>query len=296
MPSELEIRNNQQRFITQIERSPFDFFEEIGCIGKGNFSSVYKVRSRSDQQEYALKKLNSNDNIEAFVEFAESVVTPSENLLKHFALYFNENTYYILQELMKCSLREFIRNTNKLPEDVILYILREITKGLAFLHNSFKIHRDLKTENVFLSFSGEIKVGDFGSVAQLTQENVLRSTLTGTPLYLAPEIVMGRNYSLEVDIWSLGIIAHELLYKDTPFCDCSNIYQLGQRINSFSMEVVKKSDYKKVDEFIKSCLNPDPSQRTSTNKILECQLYKVNNERCRSFIQNIIRENFNNSL
>ena len=95
----------------------------------------------------------------------------------------------------------------KIPEDIIAYILKEILIGLGALHCRRQMHRDLKSDNILINSSGEVKIADFGFAIQLTKERDNRVSLVGTPAWMAPELIQKQKYDESVDIWSLGMVA-----------------------------------------------------------------------------------------
>lgn len=99
----------------------------------------------------------------------------------------------------------------QIPESVIAYILKEILTGLDSLHSRRQLHRDLKSDNILLSLNGDVKIADFGFAIQLTKEILNRKSLVGTPAWMAPELIQRQPYDEKVDIWSLGMVAIELV-------------------------------------------------------------------------------------
>ena len=104
---------------------------------------------------------------------------------------------------------------HKMPQSAILFYIAEISIGVEYLHSLDIIHRDLKTENIFISSTGNIKIGDFG-FACICSKAI--ETL-GTMGYLAPEIIRGVPYTDKLDIWCIGIMTYELLYSCNPFME-----------------------------------------------------------------------------
>lgn len=291
LPSELDINENSLKYLSIIQRDPFLDFDNVSHLGSGTFSKVFRVKQKNTNKEFALKQMESSkcSQMQANNEFIQTVACNSENLVKNFALYYYDQKYFILQELMHSTIRDYIINNESIPEDVCLYIIKETLQGLNYLHKDFIIHRDIKSENLYISFDGQVKVGDFGTVAQLTQEKELRETLAGTPLYLAPEVVKGERYSTKVDIWAIGIVAYELVYKQPLFADSKNFAELFPRIKNFSNSDITSFEYSKVDEVVRVCLNSFPANRPTCLDLLNSSLFQINSEACKGFIMDYVK-------
>lgn len=104
-----------------------------------------------------------------------------------------------------------------LTEPETRFFMKQITHGVSYLHNNKIIHRDLKLGNLLLDDNLVVKIGDFGLAAQIEYDGERKKTLCGTPNYIAPEILMKKGHSFEVDVWSIGCIMYTLLVGKPPF-------------------------------------------------------------------------------
>ena len=139
----------------------------------------------------------------------------NENIVKYYDSFNDKDTFNIVMEYCDgLDLRKYINehkaNGEKINKYLIYYFIIDICQGLKEIHSKNLIHRDLKPENLFLTEEENIKIGDFGIAKQLSNVNEYAKTQTGTILYMAPEVLNGKEYNNKVDIWALGCIIHEL--------------------------------------------------------------------------------------
>ncbi|TSK38389.1 Serine/threonine-protein kinase ULK3 [Bagarius yarrelli] len=176
------------------------------------------------------KSLNksSMENLLTEIEILKTVRHPHIVQLKDFQ-WDSENIYLILEWCSGGDLSRFIRSRRILPERVARLFLQQMACALKFLHEKNISHLDLKPQNILLSGT-VLKLADFG-FAQYMSPWDEKSSLRGSPLYMAPEIVCQRQYDARVDLWSVGVILYEALFGRAPFASRS-CAELEEKIRS----------------------------------------------------------------
>jgi len=182
----------------------------------------------------------------------------------------SENVYILLEMCQNQTLNELLKRRKRLTELEVQCYLVQIIAGLKYLHSHRVIHRDLKLGNLFITDKMEEKIGDFGLATKLEFEGDRKRTICGTPNYIAPEIIDGKQgHSYEVDIWSLGVIIYTLLIGKPPF-ETSDVKTTYRRIKmnaySFPDHITISSPAK---DLITKILNLDPTKRPTLDEILE---------------------------
>lgn len=141
-----------------------------------------------------------------------------KNIIKFIDQYDDLCNIYIVMELCRFgTLKSMQIERKKITEHECRYFLHQIFHGLSYLHNKNIIHRDLKMANVFLFDNLSVKIGDFGLATYVKENGELEKSSAGTINYFAPERLTELGYSIEVDVWSVGVIMHALLLGKLPF-------------------------------------------------------------------------------
>ncbi|MCZ6792465.1 MAG: protein kinase, partial [Planctomycetota bacterium] len=196
---------------------PLDGYTIKRGVGHGGFGEVYYAVSDGGR-EVALKTILQNHEIE-LRGVRHCINLKSPHLVSIFDVRSGEDgsPFVIMEYVSGPSLRDLLReHPNGMGQDKAAYLVREIGRGLAYLHNQGIVHRDLKPENIFYE-DGYVKIGDYGLSKYISVSRQSGQTMSvGTVHYMAPEIGSG-IYNQGIDIYALGIMTYELLTGKVPF-------------------------------------------------------------------------------
>ena len=116
------------------------------------------------------------------------------------------------------SSNSYAKTKRRFMESKVIYFLQELASALRYCHEDLRImHRDIKPANILLDQLGTLKLADFGLSKSLDPSTDLAKTYVGTPLYMSPEQCAGQPYSFSADMWSLGVVAYELMALRSPW-------------------------------------------------------------------------------
>lgn len=249
-------------------------YRKVKKIGQGASGSVYVAKALATSQLVAIKAMDLVHQprkeliINEIMVMKESQHPNIVNFLKAFLV--RDNDLWVVMEFMEGGALTDVIDNNTLEEDQIAAISLETCKGLEHLHNHSIIHRDIKSDNILLNNYGQVKITDFGFCAKLTDQRSKRATMVGTPYWMAPEVVKQKEYGAKVDIWSLGIMAIEMIENEPPYLDEEPLKALYM-IATNGTPTLKKPEKlsRELKGFLAVCLCADVKSRATADELLQ---------------------------
>ena len=202
-------------------------YEKIRPLGQGAAGRVFLSKNRVDGKLYALKEidlynLNPRDQKAAHGEVTFLKVLKGPTIIKFHENFANGELISIVMEY--CSngnldqlIQQRIVSRCKFSTDQILRTLAHIVMAVLAMHNKNILHRDIKTQNIFITENGICKLGDFGISRKLNNPDAKAMTIAGTPYFMPPEVCRGNPYDGKADVWAIGVVLYELIMLKKPF-------------------------------------------------------------------------------
>ncbi|CAH8485852.1 unnamed protein product [Schistosoma guineensis] len=269
-------------------------------IGQGATSTVFEALCPSNGKKCAIKIINlekcsTSASLEEINREIKSMKNmKNENIVAYYASFVAQTELCIIMDLcQRGSLLDVIKYTqNKrditygvFDENTIATILRDVLRGLAYIHENGLVHRDLKCGNLLVKDDGIIQIADFGVAGFLATQpltatgsvDLRRYTFVGTPCWMAPEVMQqARGYNQKADIWSLGITTIEMATGQAPYAKFAPMKVLMLTLQNDSPDIDSVATVNnqylnyghKFRKFTKACLMKDPGQRLSARELL----------------------------
>uniref|UniRef100_A0A8D1KCP2 non-specific serine/threonine protein kinase n=2 Tax=Sus scrofa TaxID=9823 RepID=A0A8D1KCP2_PIG len=206
-------------------------YSKRDLVGHGAFAVVFRGRHRQKTDwEVAIKSINKKNLSKSQLLLGKEIKIlkelQHENIVALYDVQELPNSVFLVMEYCNGGdLADYLQAKGTLREDTIRVFLLQIAAAMRVLHSKGIIHRDLKPQNILLSHAGRrkasvsgirVKIADFG-FARYLHSNMMAATLCGSPMYMAPEVIMSQHYDAKADLWSIGTVIYQCLVGKPPF-------------------------------------------------------------------------------
>ncbi|XP_011358580.1 serine/threonine-protein kinase Nek1 isoform X2 [Pteropus vampyrus] len=253
-----------------------DKYVRLQKIGEGSFGKAILVKSTEDGKQYVIKEINisrmsNKEREESRREVAVLANMKHPNIVQYRESFEENGSLYIVMDY--CEGGDLFKRINAqkgilFQEDQILDWFVQICLALKHVHDRKILHRDIKSQNIFLTKDGTIQLGDFGIARVLNSTVELARTCIGTPYYLSPEICENKPYNNKSDIWALGCVLYEMCTLKHAF-EAGNMKNLVLKIISGSFPPVSLHYSYDLRSLLSQLFKRNPRDRPSVNSILE---------------------------
>ncbi|XP_010536872.1 PREDICTED: mitogen-activated protein kinase kinase 1-like [Tarenaya hassleriana] len=256
--------------------------EVIKVIGKGISGNVQLVKHKLTCQFFALKviRLNIEESTCRAIsqELRINLSSQCPYLVSCYQSFCHNGSVSIILEFMDGgSLFDLLKKVERIPENILGAICKQVLQGLTYLHHERRIiHRDLKPSNLLINHRGEVKITDFGVSKILTNTTSLANSVVGTYHYMSPERINGYPYGNKSDIWSLGLLLLECATGKFPYSPpehgerWTSVYEVMNAIVENPPPSAPSDQFStEFCSFVSECIKKNPEDRKSAKELLE---------------------------
>uniref|UniRef100_A0A7S3JTI3 Protein kinase domain-containing protein n=1 Tax=Aureoumbra lagunensis TaxID=44058 RepID=A0A7S3JTI3_9STRA len=272
----VNMKMGEALFFNKDVTDPRTCFKEFHQLGQGASGIVYSaIDDRKGTERYgqrvALKYCDLKELDELKTEIAMQSMSNHPNVVNFLEAFLTERHCVICLEFMDGGMLTNLCDTKRriCDESQIAYVIKCSLQALSFMHRQHRIHRDIKSDNILVDFSGRVKLADFGFATALTRSTMKRQSVVGTPFWMAPELIKSQSYDCKVDIWSLGITAIEMAQGEPPLMHEPVMRALFLITVNEAPKLNDRSSWSEsFNHFLSKMLVKDPASRSSADQLL----------------------------
>ncbi|KAG5502513.1 hypothetical protein JIQ42_05394 [Leishmania sp. Namibia] len=251
-------------------------YTQVKVLGKGSFGSAWLIQRNEDGAQFVAKEVRlgglkptERESAQKEIDMLRTLNHP--NITRYVDHFEHKGSLFIVMEYANGGdlyMRIKQQQGQLFSEKRILQCFSQICLALSYMHERRILHRDLKTQNVFLTKDGVVKVGDFGISTVLRNTYELKHTICGTPYYFSPELCLNKPYNNKSDVWALGCVLYEMTTLNHAF-DGSNMKALVQKILKGVYPPIHPMYSNSLSRLISAMLQIDPHKRPNVSQVLD---------------------------
>eukprot|EP00347_Sterkiella_histriomuscorum_P014193 403361812 len=258
-------------------------YDEIQCIGRGNFGAAYLVKNKAENKEYIAKKIllgtmikNEQDSAMMEVNLLRALKHP--NIVDYKTSFISQGMLIIVMEYCEVGdlsfhIKRKLQKNEHFTETEIFNWFVQLCLSLEYIHGRKVLHRDLKSQNIFLTGNNTVKLGDFGISKVLENTNGAAMTVVGTPYYMSPEVCQNHPYTFKSDVWALGCVLYELCTLKHAF-SADNLLGLVYKIVQDKYDPIPAHYSQDLQNLISMLLNKNAQERPSVAQVLQMPIVR----------------------
>eukprot|EP00056_Hartaetosiga_gracilis_P000502 m.38659 g.38659 ORF g.38659 m.38659 type:complete len:439 (+) comp10233_c0_seq3:78-1394(+) len=253
-------------------------YTKIAEIGKGSFGTVILTRCNKDKKKYVVKRIDLSQaskkerkNAMQEADLLSNLDHP--NIVAHRESFLSANFLYIVMQYCEGGdlhkrIRKQFKQRRYFHETQVMGWFVQVSLAIQYLHSQNILHRDLKTQNIFLSKRDVVKVGDLGIARVLDSDDDMATTLTGTPYYMSPELFSKIPYNSKSDVWSLGCCMFEVATLRKAF-NAKDYDSLAMKVVRGKVCRIPQVFPDEMNSLFHSMLEVEPENRPSVSEMLQ---------------------------
>ena len=259
--------------LLSLSPSPQQLGEEIG---RGSSGKVYRALNRETGDFRAIKEIPTRNMPPGHLEAIQSEIDllhtlQHDQIVRYFETIRTEgHLYLVLEYVENGSLATLIKNFGAFPEHLVCVYVRQLLRGLEWLHEQGVCHRDIKGANLLITKDGQVKLADFGVARKISESGEQQAAVVGTPYWMAPEVIQMSAFTTASDIWSLGCTILELLNGEPPYYDLKQITAL-YRIVQDEHPPLPADLSPALTDFLMTCFTRNPDRRPTASALRQHQ-------------------------